>query len=284
VGGSGAVPKGRREKKKRLSKNQIDIIKHFAPDPKKPPFAVYTISPVAGPLSSRRLDPRDITTSFVNDDTNGLDRFPGGTPPERAACLNELIIAWTAAREKVRAWASEGMSFTAILEQHPEWGDLMPYECDVSQVDPWRICSPPPWRVDRPASVVLHWTSTPSSGGVKFGTWIFQMQRELRAPSTDRDEIILCENGVDTREFFRIDVGDRETWAKAELEKTEREFEENERIVRRAGLEGADSVTIIAMERSFETLAPREKEGIKAMQKCNGLAWRRAKLKNQFGV
>jgi hypothetical protein len=110
------------------------------------------------------------------------------------------------------------------------------------------------------------------------------MQRELHAPSTDRDEIVLYENGVDTREFFRIDVGDRKTWAKAELEKTERELEENQRIVRRAGLEDSDSAAIIAMERRFETLAPREKEGIKAMQKCNGLAWRRAQLKNQFGV
>ena len=101
---------------------------------------------------------------------------------------------------------------------------------------------------------------------------------------SDSDKIVLYENSVDTREFFKIDVGDREGWAMAELKKIEDELAEKERTLRGLGMENTRFSTFVAMEERLETLTASEKLGLETTQKKLGLEMRRASLKNWFGV
>ena len=92
------------------------------------------------------------------------------------------------------------------------------------------------------------------------------------------------ENFVDTREFFKIDVGDRRRWARDQLEKLERELEEKERELRRLGMGKTRFTTLLAMEETVETLTPKEKLGLKTAQEKLALEWRLSWLKTSFGV
>jgi hypothetical protein len=95
------------------------------------------------------------------------------------------------------------------------------------------------------------------------------------------DEIVLYENFVDTREFLKIDVGDRFGWARSELETTEREIEETERELQRLGLEKGDYGDVVALEkRPPESLTLKEREVLKTAQRWMGLTWDRARLSN----
>jgi hypothetical protein len=286
------------EERRRLSKDQINVIKRAASVLDESPFAVYHLPLVTGPLSTQHIAPEAITITFVSDDFEGINLFPGKKLQEKLDCLNTLVIAWVATREKVRAWAYKGMSVTYILKHYPELRHLAPREIDFSQIDPWRVDLPCPWRIDRPARVALHWTSQPPKSKYdadwKFGKWIPPLQTELKELSASAsddgnlgDKIVIYENGVDTRKFFNIDVGDRKGYAKAEVEKTERKIEEKERELRRLGMdrEKTPFSTFLAMEeRPLETLTAKEKLILKTVQEWNGLVWYRARLKNQFGI
>ena len=129
------------EERRRLSKDQINVIKRAASVLDKRPFAIYHLPLVTGPLSTQHIAPEAITMTFVRDDFEGINLFLG-KPQEKLDCLNTLIIAWVAARAKVRAWVYKGMSATYILKHYPELRHLTPGEVDFSQIDPWRVDLP----------------------------------------------------------------------------------------------------------------------------------------------
>jgi hypothetical protein len=284
------------EEKKGLSKDHINVIKRAASVLDKRPFAIYHFPLVKGPLSTQHIDPEAITMTFVSDDFDGVNRFPGEKLEERTLCLNTLVVAWVAAREKVREWAYKGMSATYILKHYPELCHLAWGEIDFLQIDPWRVDLPCPWRIDRPARVALLWTSQPPKSKYdedwKFGKWappfatqLTELSASAREDDDLGDEIVIYENGVDTREFFKIDVGDREGYAKAKVEKIEPELEEKERELRRLGIEKIPVSTISAMEKKpFETLTASEKLILKTLNELVDLSFRLASLKNQYGV
>lgn len=102
------------------------------------------------------------------------------------------------------------------------------------QIDPWQVEVPCRWRIDKTARVELHWKSKPNGTN-------FRRFPVPRLCESERDEIIHYENNVDTREFFRIDIGDREGWVNAELEEKGREIQEKGRELQRLGLEANEN-------------------------------------------
>ena len=207
-------------KGKRLSKDKIDVIKRAASVIGGRPFAIYTLPPITGPLSTQRLDPKDIEMKFVSEDCDGLDLFPGADLTEKVDCLNKLVISWVAAIEKVRAWKSRGIKAQLELESGSEWETfihtLIYKEIDFSRIDPWRVEVPCPWQIDKHARVTLIWWSADR----EFWQNPSPFQRTLLSES-DRDDLFLLENGIDTRVFFKIDVTDSARWAKAKVKETE---------------------------------------------------------------
>ena len=290
-------------KGKKLSKDQINVIKCAASVLDESPFAIYHLPCITGPLSTQHIAPQTITMTFVSDDFKGVNLFPGKKLQEKTRCLNTLLIAWVAAREKVRAWAYEGMSATYITKHYPELGNLMPSQIDFSKIDPWRVDLPCPWRVDRPARITFLWRSRPpiseNNTDWNFNKWIPPLQTKLEdldesASSDDdlSDELVLFENGVDTREFFRIDVGDRKGWAKDELEKKKSELKEVEYELRSLGVDpnrrGDISYNWIASietgEVPFDSLTEREKRFFELAEKWFGLTYSLVRLESDFGA
>ena len=198
---------------------------------------------------------------------------------EKADYLNAFVVTWVAAIEKVREWKSRGIR-AQIMES--ELKHNTPAEIDYSQLDPWRLDVPCPWRIDKPARVTLYWWSRPSKNEDRvFWKFPFPFQRAL----TDYkcDDIILLENGVDARKFVKIDIRDRKDWARAEREKIERELEEKERILQRLGMRSISLNTLIEMEQApFESLTERQQLGLKAANEKLSLQWRLAWLKTSF--
>lgn len=97
---------------------------------------------------------------------------------------------------------------------------------------------PCPWRIHHHARVELHWWSRPSKNGTAFGKLAFPFQKRLL--ESESDEIVLYENGVDTRKFFKIDVGDRLEWVKAEQEKIDSKYKDKVNTLRRLGMKKID--------------------------------------------
>ena len=282
-----AVHQYSRKKGRTLKTEMVKVIKRAAAILDKQPFAVYTVPPIVGPLSAQHINPEHIKVTFVSEDFDGLDLFPGANRTEKADYLNPLVITWVAAIEKVREWKSRGIR-AQIMKS--ELKNLTPAEIDYSQFDPWRVEVPCPWRIDRPARITLYWWSRPSEKKNKdrdrermFWKFPFIFQREL----TDYkcDDIILLENFIDVREFVKIDIGDRKRWASAEREKIERELEEKECILKRLGMKNISLNTLIEMEQTpFESLTERQQLGLKAANEKMGLQWRLAWLTTNFSV
>jgi hypothetical protein len=268
----------------KVTAEAIELIRGVAAMVDKSPCAVYTLPPIAGPLSTRHIVPEDIEINFVSEDFDGLDPLAGTDNAKKADRLNTLIITWITAIEKVRAWEAAGIR-ASIMDRHPELGGLMPAEIDFSRIDPWQVHVSCPWQITKPARVSLFWWSRPSNnknGSRKFWRPPFPLQRNLS--ESDRNEVVLYENFVDTREFFKIEVGDREAWVKDQLEKTGRELEEKERELRRLGMDKTAFSTLVAMEqRAVKTLTEREKMGLKTAQEKLALEWHLAMLKTSFG-
>ena len=89
------------EEKKGLSKDQINVIKRAASVLDESPFAIYHLPLITGPLSTQHIAPEAITMTFVNDDFDGINLFLSKKKlQEKTRCLNTLVIAWVAAREK----------------------------------------------------------------------------------------------------------------------------------------------------------------------------------------
>jgi hypothetical protein len=199
-------------KKKRLSKDKIEVIKRAASVIDERPFAIYALPTITGPLSTQRLDPKDIEMKFVGEDCYGLDLFPGADNAEKVDCLNKLLISWVAAREKVRAWKTEGIKNQVESEWgESEWEDHLT-DVDFSQIDPWNVAVPCPWPIDKPARVSLIWWSWDG----ELSKPPFPWQTELS--ESDADDLILLENYTDTRAFFKIDVTNHAGWVTARLE------------------------------------------------------------------
>jgi hypothetical protein len=204
-----------REKGKWLSKDKIDVIKRAASVLEERPFAVYILPPVTGPLSTQHINPDDIIMKFVSKEFDGIELFPGKDNVEKADCVSELVVKWIAAIEKVRMWKVIGKE-AYIAKYHPDLGDHKPLEIDFSKIDPWKVQVPCPWQIGKPARVTLLYLST----GKEFFRPPFKSQSLLS--DSDRDELILRENFIDTRTFFRVDfTGSRES-IKARLKEIER--------------------------------------------------------------
>ena len=206
----------RNGKRAQVTPEMIGVIKRAVAILYDCPFAVYTIPSIAGPLSSRQISPEKIKMKFVSEGFDGLDLFQSKCDLGSLDCLNSLVITWVAAIEKVREWKFDGIK--------AQVGDLAPSQVDFSQVDPWRVTVPCPWRIDEPARVEFLWLSRPSKNKNESREFFlkapFPLQRTLR--QSDCDDILLFQNLVDTREFFRIGVTGGEGYAKAELEETAR--------------------------------------------------------------
>ena len=90
----------------------------------------------------------------------------------------------------------------------------------------------------------------------------------------------MYENGVDTRAFFKIKIGDRQHWAKTELEKKDSEQERLEPKLRRLGRK-IDFKTLLGMEQPrIEFLSACDKSIFETAKKISRLAWYRAHLKS----
>ncbi|MGZ4852288.1 MAG: hypothetical protein ACXV3D_03750 [Halobacteriota archaeon] len=206
-------------KKSRLSKDKIDVIKRVASVIDDSPYAVYTLPTIVGPLSTQHLTPDDITIKFVSEECDGLDFFPGKDNAEKVDCLNTLVVSWIAALEKVRAWASAAIEAQKKHEMGAKYENpLLAAEFDVSHIDPWSVegvkCQ---WRLDKPARVALCWSTT--------RTEFSKLPAALL--KSDSDQLILLENFVDTRSFFKIDVVGSAEWAKTVRENIERQLQKS---------------------------------------------------------
>ncbi len=214
-----------------VNPEMMKVIRRAAATLDKRPFAVYILPPIAGPLSTQHITPEDIKMRFVSEDCDGLNIFPRAN---NADYLNELVVIWVAAREKVREWKSNG-KMAQVLESGR---NPTPSQIDWSQIDPWRVEVPCPWQIIKPALVKLFWRSLPSKNKNERREYLkapFLLERTLsESPS---DDILLFENGVDTREFFKIDVTDREGWTKAELEEKQRKLRSSTSLWERMDLE-----------------------------------------------
>jgi hypothetical protein len=204
---------------------------------------------------------------FVSEDFDGLELFPGQTPQEKAECLNELVVAWIAAVEKVRKWKSNGRR-ACLMSNHPDLAKkLPPFMIDFSQIDPWREEVPCPWRIDKHARVTIFWFSWPSKNKTSREFWRPLFPGGITLSESDHNEIILYENYMDTRGFFKIDVGDREEAVRTEREKIAREINENFRKLQSLGFDPylEPGSTFAAMEeKPFEKLTASEKQALKA--------------------
>lgn len=219
-------------KPKTLTKERIEIIRNVAARLDNEPFAIYTLSPIAGPLSTKRVATKDIEMKFVSEKCEGLDLFPGETKDDKVNNLNNLVVTWITTIEKVREWVSRGIKAQAA---ESEWGKLIPAEIDFSQIDPWLIEVPCPWRIDKPACVTLSYFSRSSTKkGRKFSRPPFPFQRSLS--KSNHDDIILLDNWVDTRKFFTIDVAAGEEYAKARKAEIEQKIQNSKSPVEKMTL------------------------------------------------
>jgi hypothetical protein len=198
-------------KPKALTKKRIEIIRNIAARLDTEPFAIYTPSSIAGPLSTKRIATKDIKIEFVSEKSEGLNLFPGKKEEDKVKNLNDLVVTCITTVEKVREWMSRGIMAQAA---ESEWGKLTPAEIDFSQIDPWLVEVPCPWRIGKPACVKLSYFSRSSKNNRReFSRPPFPFQRSLS--KSKKNEIILLDNWVDTREFFTIDVAAGEDYAKA---------------------------------------------------------------------
>ncbi|MGZ4929323.1 MAG: hypothetical protein ACXV76_13805 [Halobacteriota archaeon] len=215
-------------KKSRLSKERIDVIKRAASVINERPSAIYVLPPVIGPLSTQQLRAEDVTIKFVSEECDGLNLFPGKDNTEKADCLNTLVVSWIAALEKVRAWTSAAKETKKRRKMGAEYENpLLAAEFDVSDIDPWSVenvaC---PWRIDKPARIALCWSVS--------GTEFHKLPTALI--KSDSDELILLENFVDTRTFFKIEARDSVEWAKSVLKNVERRMHESTSPAEKLGL------------------------------------------------
>ena len=139
-----------------------------------------------------------------------------------------------------------------------------------------------PWKIDKPARVTLFWFSWPSKkkGGRDF--WRPLFPRAVTLTESDRDDIELYENYIDTRAFFKIDVEDREGIAKTEREKITREINENLNKLRSLGFDPSlvpPSIFAAMEEKPRERLTLKEKEALEAFLKAFDLSNRLGLLK-----
>jgi hypothetical protein len=270
-------------KKKRLSRDRIEVVKRAAAVLDERPFAVYKLPIIFGPLAAQRLAPETIKMNFVSEDCDGLDLFPGADNAKKAECLNKLVVTWIIAVEKVREWKSVGM-LKCIVEYHPDLAVLAPEKIDFSQIDPWQDQVPCPWRIDECVRVTLYWYSRPSKNKESRVFWKppFPFQRAFSR--SDRDEIVLYENNIDTRKFFKIDFGDREEAERTELEKIDHEREKNERKLQSLNVDIGEisAGTVMAIEeKPIEKRTKEEKLVLETLLTELNLVKRSALLKTR---
>ena len=169
----------------RLSKERIDIIQRAATRVYSLGYAIYVIPPLGISLKEPSEIPYDqIRLQFVSEDSKDLSLFPGSSNKEKAATISSLVVTWLASRVKSR--------YTLTLDQ----GSL-----DT-------------WPVTKPACVHFSWRTIKNQKGREFAKFatlrtITTMLRAVRSHSVyaylsdaDKDEIVLDENGVDTRKLL----------------------------------------------------------------------------------
>jgi hypothetical protein len=193
---------------KRLSPEVIKHINAVADHLYMSPLAYYTLPSVVGPLLKFGQIPyEDVIVRFAADEFPVLDLVPGKNSAQKIDLLNSLIATWIVAREKVqfsRKWkhvkAHKGEEDSKVLmrtrRQSEEINAAWPIETPARvylahkfiQFEPQDLSfigsegrTPPLTSVDR----------------------VYQFDRSYIVPS-DRNEVILLENDVDTRKLFII--------------------------------------------------------------------------------
>jgi|GEM_PF-827976 hypothetical protein len=200
-----------KNKKIRISKKMIDVIKRVSPMSDHPPqfrFGEYIIRPKLGPplLLERKqhVSHEDIELRLVKKTYGGLSDFPGKDDAERADLLDSLTKTWTAAICKVRQYEAQMERPRRVIHGSSQ----------KSQI--WPIIFPLVWPITKPASVRFSWWYRPGES--------FPDDPEKKEPTTrrrytysgfklgesdqDQDDIALEINGVDTRKLFIVDVDD----------------------------------------------------------------------------
>jgi hypothetical protein len=193
---------------KRLSPEVIKHINAVADHLYMSPLAYYTLPSVLGPLLKFRQIPyEDVIVRFAADEFPVLDLVPGKNSTQKIDLLNSLIATWIVAREKVqfsRKWkhvkAHKGEDNPKVLVRTRRQSE----EINAA------------WPIKTPARVYLahkfiqfepHDLSFIGSEGrtppLTSVDRVYQFDRSYIVPS-DRNEVILLENDVDTRKLFII--------------------------------------------------------------------------------
>ncbi len=193
---------------KRLSPEVIKHINAVADHLYMSPLAYYALPSVVGPLLKFRQIPyEDVIVRFATDEFPVLDLVPGKNNTQKIDLLNSLIATWIVGREKMRfsrkweqAKAHKGKEVLKVLmrtrRQSEEINAVWPIETSARvylahtfiRVEP-RVLSltGPEGRTHTLATVDR----------------VYQFDRSYIVPS-DRNEIVLLENDVDTRKLFII--------------------------------------------------------------------------------
>jgi hypothetical protein len=193
---------------KRLSPAVIKRINAVADHLYMSPLAYYALPSVVGPLLRFRQIPyEDVIVRFAADEFPALDLVPGKNSTQKIDLLNSLIATWIAAREKVRfsrKWehvkAHKGKEVPKVLMRTGRRSEKINAVWPIET--PARVCLAHKLIQLEPLDLSL----TGSRGRTHSLTTVdrvYQFNRSYILPS-DRDEVILLENDVDTRKLFII--------------------------------------------------------------------------------
>ena len=193
---------------KRLSPEVIKHINAVADHLYMSPLAYYALPSVAGPLLKFRQIPyEDVIVRFAADEFPVLDLVPGKNRAQKIDLLNSLIATWIVAREKVR-FSKKWEHVKAHIGQKDSMV-LMRTRRQSQEINAV-------WPIEKPARAYLAHTfirfepqdvslTGPEGRAHSLTTFdrVYQFDRSYIVPS-DRNEVILLENDVDTRKLFII--------------------------------------------------------------------------------
>lgn len=192
---------------KNASTDKIKAIKRAAALVYERRYVIYSLPQVVGsPLRDRQISHKDIQLHFVPPNFKGLELFPGADNAEKADVLNALVVTWITTIAKVQ--------FSTGLEA--KLHDVMSEE-EISL----RL-----WPVSKPARIILLSWWEPIVGyhngeAIEGRNIKFHPDGFLWPCESDRDEVVLWENNVDTRKLFNISYDD----SKAHTEELYQEWE-----------------------------------------------------------
>lgn len=187
----------------RLSPEIIETIKRSASLLYISPYALYTLPPMRGGLLRNPVIPYEqIKMTFISERPEEVSLFPGENDEKKFEALSSLIITWIAALEKVRWTKAKEEEIRHVKAQEREEEVLLDR-----------------WPMKKPACVNFWYQleqlkeGDPRLSQYKsryrlVGRGEFRMHEYKLMGTTlsksDKDNIRLYENGVDTRKLFKI--------------------------------------------------------------------------------